>query len=330
MDQNKIKNLLIAPGEIGGIGLTLNKNFKKRGIKSVLLTYEKHAFNYLSDECLNLQDRPKIVQVFIVMTNFIKSLFLYDSFLFIFNSLLPWNLDLPILKLFGKKIGVIFCGCDIRYPCHLNKECTLKINIIKKKWRAKIFQRYADFIFSQPEYSQLLSRKYEYFFSPVDLDEWTANFISNKVPVIVHAPSDREVKGTKYVLEVIEKLKKNGYKFKFILLEKIPYREMKNSLKNCDIVIDQLLLGWHGLLATEAMALGKPVLGYIREDLKKYSPELPIVSVSKSSLYENLKSLILNPKLCLELGKKGRDYAEKYHNSSKIASKIINLYYIGK
>src|SRR5687767_2001655 len=43
----------------------------------------------------------------------------YDQFIFLFGfSFLPWNLDLPLLKLLGKKTLMVFCGSDSR-PCYL-------------------------------------------------------------------------------------------------------------------------------------------------------------------------------------------------------------------
>ena len=61
--------------------------------------------------------------------------------------------------------------------------------------------------------------------------------------------------------------------------------------------MDQLFAGWYGGVAVEAMALGKPVLAYIRdEDLKfvpsKMASDLPIVRATRhdqSSLQEVLK-----------------------------------------
>jgi len=104
-------------------------------------------------------------------------------------------------------------------------------------------------------------------------------------------------------------------------VEKLPHHKVKDYLRNSDIVIDQLLMGWHGVFALEAMASGKPVLCYIREDLKKYSPELPILSTSPENIYGNLKLLIEKPNLRQELRRKGRKYVEKYHDSKKNCSK---------
>ena len=336
MRKKKIRRILVGPNEVAGIGNVLAEAFNKIGIKATKISFRKHPFGYPSGLYLNLEDKNKFLRWFILISNFIKSLFLYDSFLFIFGTtLLPYNLDLPILKILGKKTGMIFCGCDIRCrdtvlkerrQYSVCKECHQECDCEQKRKKIRRIEEYVNIIFSQPDYSQLLSREYKYIWMPIDLDEWQVNFVNHTIPIIVHAPSHREKKGTKYILEVIEKLKKESYKFKFILLENLPHQKVKNYLKNSDIVVDQLLMGWHGVLAIEAMASGKPVLCYIRRDFKKYSPGIPILSTTPKNIYDNLKLLLENSKLRQKLGKRGREYVEKYHDSKKITQQIIKFF----
>ena len=336
----KIEKIFIGPVDIAGQAGILARAFRELGISAISLTYKRYSYDYQVDQCWNIQNKNKLLWPFIAVIQFIKSIFLYDFFLFIYGySLLPWNLDLPILKLLGKKVGVLFCGDDIR-DCELVlKEkpkysvCNIKehyeYSILTRKRRIRIvkyFQKYANFILSHPEYSQLLYKKYDYFWVPIDLKEYSLSLRKNKTPIIVHAPSNRAFKGTQYLIEIIKRLKEEGYIFEFVLLENLPNKEIKKRLQSCDIVVDQLLNGWHGKFSVEAMACGKPVLCYIRDDFRKYSPELPILSTSPDNLYKNLKFLIENPNERLQLGKKGREYVEKYHDSIKIAKKLIEYY----
>ena len=48
--------------------------------------------------------------------------------------------------------------------------------------------------------------------------------------------------------------------------------EALGRLAAADLVVDQLVLGWYGAVAVEAMALGRPVLAYIREDEAEDNP----------------------------------------------------------
>jgi len=134
------------------------------------------------------------------------------------------------------------------------------------------------------------------------------------------------VKGTDYIEQAVDRLKKK-YDFEFILIHKLSYQKARDIYSKADIIVDQLMLGAHGLFAVEGMALGKPVICYIREDLrKKYPADLPLISAHPDNIYQVLGKLLRDPKLRRRIGKKGRVYAEKYHDAEKISQELIDLY----
>ena len=90
--------------------------------------------------------------------------------------------------------------------------------------------------------------------------------------------------------------------------------------------IDQLLLGWYGALAVEAMAVGRPVLCYVREDEPDDNPfgaELPIVRTTPENLAEDLSRLIGNRALRASLGAQGRRFASTRHDPREIARTVL-------
>nr|WP_242637877.1 MULTISPECIES: glycosyltransferase [Bacillaceae] len=76
------------------------------------------------------------------------------------------------------------------------------------------------------------------------------------------------------------------------------------------------------------MALGKPVVTYIRPDLAESSfpSDLPIVNANPDNLFEQVKKLLTNPELRRQYGIKGRRYAEKYHSHDRVADQLIKIY----
>ena len=79
--------------------------------------------------------------------------------------------------------------------------------------------------------------------------------------------------------------------------------------------------------AVEAMALGKPVLCYIRK--KEYLPDwadCPIVNTPPEKIYENLLMLIKNRELRIEIGKKGRQYVEKVFSLQSVGERLDKIY----
>ena len=81
-------------------------------------------------------------------------------------------------------------------------------------------------------------------------------------PLVVHAPSSREKKGTRYVIEACEQLP-----VELDIVEGVPHEEARARYARADIVVDQLNAGWHGVFALESMALGKPVVTYLKPEV---------------------------------------------------------------
>ena len=154
-----------------------------------------------------------------------------------------------------------------------------------------------------------------------DLDYWKS-FKSdiprdpNKI-YIIHAPTDRKLKGTSYIIDAVNKLKDEGYPIELILLEGCSIKKVKNWLNVSDIAIDQLISGCYGKFASEAMAMAKPTICYIDEKIKaqvNYEIDPPIVNSNPSTIYQNLKQLIENPDLRRDIGLKSRAYMEAIHS----------------
>jgi glycosyltransferase involved in cell wall biosynthesis len=75
------------------------------------------------------------------------------------------------------------------------------------------------------------------------------------------------------------------------------------------------------------MALGKPVICYIHDELVDTFPEgFPIVNANPDTIAAVLEELICSPEKRHELGIKSRAYVEKVHDIRVVASKLKNIY----
>ena len=98
------------------------------------------------------------------------------------------------------------------------------------------------------------------------------------------------------------------------------------ELAEADIVIDQIVIGWYGVLAVEAMALGKAVVAFIRDDLVDEVPQGVLVNASPKTIARRLRELIVDPDLRADLGKSARRYVETYHAAEVVAERLRTLY----
>ena len=335
--RNKFR-ILHSPTNIANQMNIIAKAQRELGYSSYSCSFSNNWFNYKSDNCLNLEKlNNRYRRIFRMSQFFLNSILKYNVFHFYFgNTLLPRYYDLSILKRMNKKMVMRYLGSDIRQKSIAErknkfvqvkvkdeKEIQHRISTVAKYIKTAIVGDYELYEYIQGYFENVVIIR-----QALNIQDYRPAIPSlyKKIPLIVHAPSDKGIKGTEYVLQAISKLKKE-YDFKFKLVCGLNHEESKNIYKKSDIVVDQLLTGTHGVFSVEAMALGKPVICYIREDLKsKYPEELPIISANPENIYDVLKLLIEDAKLRHELGKKGRAYVEKYHDARKIAEELIKVY----
>lgn len=140
---------------------------------------------------------------------------------------------------------------------------------------------------------------------------------------IVHAPTDRKFKGTEGILEALRHVKED---YELVLVEGKTPEEAREIYRTGDIIIDQISGGSYGVLSIEAMALGKPVITYISEQTRRMHPLLPIVSADFESLSEVVSSLLEDRERRASLGKRGREYAERYHDHVRVTALLAEIY----
>ncbi|KKB08887.1 hypothetical protein VE26_02220 [Devosia chinhatensis] len=148
-----------------------------------------------------------------------------------------------------------------------------------------------------------------------------------KIPVVLHIPTEPLVKGTEYLVAAVERLQKKGLQFKFELVRQLTQQQMYERISECDIYVDELRCGSHGVTAVETMAAGKPTITYIRPDLiDSYPPELPLVNANPDTIEKTLEELILDPQRRRSIGVASRKYVEKYHDADIVAAELLEMY----
>ena len=162
-------------------------------------------------------------------------------------------------------------------------------------------------------------------YASVDPGEWReVPPLDNRVPVVVHAPTDRNVKGTDHLVRAIEAIRTSGVDAELVLVEGLTRKEARAAYERADVVVDQLITGWYGGVAVEAMALGKPVVAHIHPDdlarvPSRLARELPVVDATPATIEAALRDLVTDRKRLAELGHAGRLFAERWHDPRAVA-----------
>ncbi len=254
--------------------------------------------------------------------------------------------ELALMKGRGKIIFVTYQGNDARQGDYCRQH--FEISAIEagglkfyspvwdaeKRKRIKMFDKYADQIYAfNPDLLHVLPKRTHFMpYLHLDIEDWKPAPSHNKIPHIIHAPSHRGMKGTAFILQAIDRLKQEGVAFTFELVENLSHQEARALYEKSDLLIDQLLIGWYGGVAVEFMALGKPVVCYIRDaDLNdiptQMKAQLPIIAAQSDNIYDILRLWLTNP--AKDLKKQGdisRKYIEQWHNQNDLVAQITQDY----
>ena len=324
------------------------------GYKSDNIVYEVYHINQPSDfdyvigKYLKTNSLLQKALLFLVAPYFVFlwASLRYDIFNFYFNggflrNLVGRQLELPLLHLAGKKIIVVPYGSDARlesdtrkYKYNFCMDCTPATRTCDERRirrNVEYFGKHADLVLGCADLVESLPRHEGMWLYPVDLSEWQPAPRTQKSGIVkvVHASNHRKYKGTRFLLSAVEELKSEGYPVELVLVERMLNKEAKKIYEQADIIADQFIGGAYALFAIEGMALGKPVMCYLREDLVPYHPEwaeCPIVNTNPNNLKEQLIKLINDSKLRRELGRRGIEYVRKYHSLEAVGSQLDKFY----
>lgn len=266
---------------------------------------------------------------------------------FFYSSILQcW--ELSMLKALGRPMFVHYQGDDARQGSFSREH--FKISIASqvdeeyynthsdafKQRSIRRMARYCDTIYAlNPDLLHVLPKGAKFTpYCHLDLSEWSPVYTprTDRPLRIGHAPSHRKVKGTQLIIDALDSLRESGYSFEFVLVEGLSNREARKKYETIDILVDQLFAGWYGGLAVEAMALGKPVMVYLRDEDLKFVPErmieaFPFIRVCPETIRDGLEKVLnmSNTELS-NLSRQSRAYVEKWHDPLSIVDGIKRDY----
>jgi hypothetical protein len=174
------------------------------------------------------------------------------------------------------------------------------------------------------------------FFWPVDLHADGGTRYAPRYPDpdaagpvrVVHAPNHRQFKGTRFLVAAVERLRREGLPVELTLVERVPNREALEIYRTADVVFDQCLIGFHGYFALEALAMGKPVMVFIRDPARYllHPEECPFINTPAPRVEAVLRELVRDRQRLHALGRQGRRYIEKHFTLEAFAERLRRAY----
>ena len=299
------------PVNVAGIPWENVQALRRKGVDARLVVFERGRLHPEADWSLDRRG-PLPVRLLQQLAAFVRLAPRTDVFHFYFGlTLLPKSVQFPLNRLLGKKSVFHYLGSDIRgksrdelaFGRRANAEIVGSYDALRWVPGAHVVPPGLDL---RP-------------FTPVPPSDAAR-------PLVVHAPSNREKKGTRFVIEACRQLP-----VELDIVEGVSHLEARARYARADIVVDQFNSGWHGVFALEAMALGKPVVARLKPDVVAQSAQgfgvrIPIVSATGETLVDALRPLVTEPALRRELGATGRAYVEQVHDVDRVADRLLDVY----
>jgi glycosyltransferase involved in cell wall biosynthesis len=152
---------------------------------------------------------------------------------------------------------------------------------------------------------------------------------------IMHAFHNPGTKGSELIREALQELVDAGAEMDFVILEKVGHEEVLREMARSHIVIDQVvdakangLPSVIGVVALEAMAMGRAVVSSFDKEYRGYYPDCPVVAIEpdKAGLASALKCLVEDRAAMNATALAGPGYVERNHSPLAIAKIVMQVY----
>jgi len=355
----KILRIFVGVSEIAGYYGRIVESLRLRGVPINFGVITSHRFAYsnsipLSDyklqgELLDISRtsssfKTRIRGATLRFHHFFWALRNHDVFVFTYGqSFFAKNADLPILRLLHKRIVVVLGhGADARPPWMDGAQwdyVAQTVDPIKAlfritcRQRAKIkrLERWCDEIIASRNTSQFLMREAidmsligtpcdGTILAPQAVDGTRANLR------VRHFPSNRKVKGSDYIADVIHSIKESGINVDYLEISNVSNSDVLAELNETDLLIDQMysdsfLTG----IGCEAGARGIAVLtsGLVFDLENGGHPIPPLFAVSPGSFQEFLSNLLGDSNAVFNCGIQLRNYLWDTWNTQAVADRFL-------
>jgi glycosyltransferase involved in cell wall biosynthesis len=343
---------------VGNQPWVLSRHERAQGIASDLVVNYKTWLGYSADRCLTPLSGRTAAAVWRRLAFGLAAPFRYDVLHYYFGlSFLCWNdyglrnllwfRDLQLARLLGRKVFMTLQGCDARLSdrsaernrftpctaghCNAKQTCMQRLDHQRRYLIDRVLPKIDRVFVLNPELAHYVPGATFLPYASVDVEAITpAPPKVEGLTRIVHAPSDASIKGSRYIIEAVEKLKQR-FPIEFVLIQGMPHAEALNLYRSADLVIDQTLTGWYGGFAVETMAMGKPVACYVRAEDLQFIPaamaaELPFVRIAPDTIASDLEAALRRRQEWPALGRRSRDYVMRWHHPRTIAAAMVGAY----
>ncbi|MBB1514788.1 glycosyltransferase [Tessaracoccus sp. MC1679] len=245
--------------------------------------------------------------------------------------------DVEQLRRAGYAVALIAHGSDVRSPeAHMEREEWSYYKEGSASWREALGSQAAQarriaessglpVFFSTPDLAFDLPMG---SWLPVCLDpsQWSCEepLLERRRPRVLHLPSRRTppIKGSQYVEPVLEELDRQG-RIEYVRSGAVPHEQMVALVHSVDVVVDQVLSGYYGVAAVEAMAAGRVVVGNLSSDVAAKMPASPLLAhANPATLTDVLLKVLDERDEWRERARLNVEFVHRWHDGTESARRL--------
>lgn len=137
---------------------------------------------------------------------------------------------------------------------------------------------------------------------------------------VLHAPTSGPIKGTDLIEPVTHVLHQEGV-IEYVARTGVPSEEMPDLFRSVDVVLEQFRLGIYATTAIEAMAAGRVVVAYLRDQVRDHvravsGLEVPIVQATPDTLEGVLRDIAARPEHYRAIAAQGPEFVSAVHDGA--------------
>lgn len=254
---------------------------------------------------------------------------------------LLWRLEPALLRLADVRTVILPFGGDVQVPERMgNLALRFALDADYPDWHRQaartrrlvpLWTRHADCIYAGCDWVDCMDHTHVIGFAhfTIDTDQWSGQppelpsaFSAERPMRVLHAPNHRAIKGSDRIIEAVQRLQSGGRHVELTLLERQPNERVRQAMSRCDVVADQLIIGWYAMFAIEGMSMRRAVICNLRSELvalhaaEGTRPEVgfPFIQADCIDIEQVLQALHDHPDRIREAGLRGRTFVERHHS----------------
>lgn len=246
--------------------------------------------------------------------------------------------DIDELREAGVDVGLMFHGSEIRSPAaHQGRESRSPFHSMDDRLVAELTEtvEHTREVAAQTGCAMFVTTPDLLIDCPsatwlptvVDAQRWTGGRPVELAerPVVLAAPSSDAIAGARDIDGSLRDLHDRGL-VTYIRAANVPPATMPDLIRSADVVIDKVGLGLYGVIALEAMAAGRLVLGYastqVRDELRRHGSEVPVVDLDPADVEGCFQAIRDESERFSLLAADGPAFVEQWHSGTVTAQRI--------